>query len=117
MLVNFTAYSNAANIGQNVDASSLPWRPGNTLAIFEMPLVIPPDIVYNGSIFTVDEDSGVNDFDVSTVEPVLTDTSLIWTSLILQFPWSRQNAKYKKLLSINLRKPIIWSLSNTDNRH
>lgn len=69
VLVNFTAYTNsdaASKIGKYVDASSVRWRYGKTIAIFELPSILPPDIVYNGSIYTVAEDS--NDkvgFDVS----------------------------------------------------
>lgn len=66
MLVNFTTYSDAAKIGQYVDASSLAWKYGQTMAIFELPLLITPNVVYNGSIYTVAEDStGDEYFDVS----------------------------------------------------
>ena len=66
MLVNFTAYRDKAKIGQYVDASSLTWKYGQTIAIFELPLLVAPKVVYNGSIYTVAEDSkGDVDFDVS----------------------------------------------------
>ncbi|KAL9974081.1 hypothetical protein ACROYT_G011080 [Oculina patagonica] len=57
VLVNFTSYSGAAKIGQYVDASSLAWKYGQTIAIFELPLLTTPKVVYNGSIYTVAEDS------------------------------------------------------------
>ena len=70
MLVNFTAYSDASEIGKYVDASSLTWKVGQTIAIFELPLLIPPKIVYNGSTFSVAEDSyGDEYFEVSIICP------------------------------------------------
>ena len=68
MLVNFTAYSDASKIEKYVDASSLTWKVGQTIAIFELPLLIPPKIVYNGSTFSVPEDSkGDEYFEVSII--------------------------------------------------
>lgn len=68
MLVNFTAYSDASKIGKYVDASSLTWKYGQTIAIFELPVLVPPTILYNGSIYTVAEDSkGDEYFNVSII--------------------------------------------------
>ena len=51
---------------------------------------------------------------LSTVQPLSTDTSLIWTPLYHgQFPTSRQNSH---IFAIK-KTSIIWTLSNTDNRH
>ena len=57
VLVNFTAYSDPNEIGNYINASSLSWKYGQTIAIFELPSLIPPKIVYNGSTFLVTEDS------------------------------------------------------------
>ena len=66
--MNFTAYSDANKIEKYVDASSLTWKVGQTIAIFELPLLIPPKIVYNGSTFSVAEDSkGDEYFEVSII--------------------------------------------------
>lgn len=68
MLVNFTTYSDESKIGKYVDASSLTWNYGQTIAIFEVPSLIPPKIVYNGSTFSVAEDSkGDEYFEVSLI--------------------------------------------------
>lgn len=66
MLLNFTAYSDEAKVGQYVDASSITRKPGQTMAIFQLPSLVLPKFVYNGSIYTVAEDSkGDVYFDVS----------------------------------------------------
>lgn len=68
VLVNYTSYSDASKIGEYLDASSLTWKFGQTIAIFELPLLIPPKIVYNGSTFSVAEDSkGDEYFEVSVI--------------------------------------------------
>ena len=66
MLVNFTAYSDSSKVGLYMDASSKQWTQGKTIAIFVLPSVVPPQMVYNGSHYTVDEDSkGEKGFNVS----------------------------------------------------
>ena len=52
---------------------------------------------------------------LSTVQPLSTDTSLIWTPLYhRRFPMSRQNSH---IFAIKKKTSIIWTLSNTDNGH
>ena len=49
---------------------------------------------------------------LSTVQPLSTDTSLIWTPLYHgQFPMSQQNSH---IFAIKQKTSIIWTLSNTD---